>query len=314
MKKVYVLLFGMLLLTACSQNETETNSAAETSSTVEMTTQSSESSSSEQSSETSTQSTEESTEESRNEEENENYPYAVNLADFTQESLPDDKKTYQRDFTTNQENLPKEVSINMKDSDDFDKAIYISPSKGEDLAYPVTITPVPTEKITLIGDDGEKRDVEVNTEVKVEEEKEDNDSLQIAGDTYYLFYNDEGTITLAARNFDENPGEKDLDNKNMVEYTQEDSSTMEDDAEEDTEESSDDESKDKAKEEKYYDAISAAWQEQQNYIDSLDDAKEKQSAQTPESAANMEARRLEIENSDDTEIIDESLKKVLDGE
>lgn len=305
MKKGYMLLFGMLLLTACSQNETETNSVAETSSTVETTTQFSESSSSEQSSETSTQSTEE----SRNEEENENYPYAVNLADFTQESLPDDKKTYQRDFTTNQENLPKEVSINMKDSDDFDKAIYISPSKGEDLAYPVTITSVPTEKITLIGDDGEKRDVEVSTEVKVEEEKENNDSLQIAGDTYYLFYNDEGTITLAARNFDENPGEEDLDSKNMVEYVQERPNSAEANEDEDTEESSEDKSEeDETKAEEYYDAINDAWQEASDYINSIDDPDVH--VQSSEAAASQEADRLKMENPEDKEVIEESFQNV----
>lgn len=146
MKKVYVLLFGVLVLSACSTNETATNSVSETSSSSETSVQSSESSSSEQTSETTTQSTEETS----SEEDKENFPYAVNLNDFTQEAVPDDKKSYQRDFTTSQDNLPSDISVNTKDSDDFEKAIYITSSEGEDLVYPVSITSVPTKKSPLL--------------------------------------------------------------------------------------------------------------------------------------------------------------------
>ncbi|GMA08125.1 hypothetical protein GCM10025886_12760 [Tetragenococcus halophilus subsp. flandriensis] len=311
MKKVYVLLFGALLLTACSQNETETNSVAESSDTVETTTQTSESSSSEQSSETSTQSTEESTEESSSEEDEEDY--AVDLDDFYQGEDPAGKPNYHQKFATSQDDLPPGINVNTNAVNDSGKELSVRLPEGESerSIYSVSTTAVPTKEITLTGDNGEKREVKVNTEVEIEKYEDHDDPLQIDGDDYYLFYNDEGTMSLATRNFNENPGEEDLDNKNMVEYVQDEPSTAEDTTEESSEDNSEE---DEAKAEEYHDAISDAWQEQQDYIDSLEDPKEKQSVQTPESAANMEARRLEMENSDDTEIINESLKKVLNGE
>ena len=314
MKKVYVLLFGVLLLTACSQNETETNSVAETSDTIETTTQSLESS------ETSTQSTEESdseqsTEESSSVGDEKDFPYAVDLDDFIGGKDPAGKTIHHQVFETNQDNLPPDVTVNIKALNNFGKEISIDLTEGEHLQYPVSITSIPTEKITLAGDNGEKRDIKVNTEVKLENHEKNDDSLQIEGDTYYLFYNDEGTMSLATRNFDENPGEEDLDNKNMVEYVQDDSSGAEDTTEEDTEESSEDNSEeDEAKAKEYYDSIKEAYDKQQDYIDSVDDPDVKQSLQTPHSAAIAESTSLEMENPDDIEIIRESAKKVVTGE
>lgn len=305
MKKGYVLLFGILLLSACSQNETETNSVAETSSTVETTTQSSESSSSEQSSEISTQSTEESTEESSSTEDEEDY--AVDLDDFYQGEDPAGKPNYRLEFATSQDDLAPNITVNTKALNNLGNEISIDFTEGEIYKYPVSITSVPTQKITLTGDNEEKRDVKVNTEVKLENYEEDDDSLQIDGDTYYLFYNDEGTISLATRNLDENPGEEDLDDKNMVEYVQDESSS----AEGTTEESSEDNSEeDEAKAEEYYDAISDARQRAVDYINSIDDPKLKGSVQGPDGATLQEAERLKKENPEDTEIIEESFQKV----
>lgn len=318
MKKVYLLLFGVLVLSACSQDETATNSVSEASGTVETSVQTSESSSSETTSETSTQSTETSSSEQTSEEtssaeDEEDFPYAVDLDDFVGGKDPAGKTIHHQIFETNQDDLPPDITVNTKALNNFGKEISIDLTGGEHLHYPVSISSVPTKKITLTGDNGEKRDVEINTEVKLENHEKNDDLLQIEGDTYYLFYNDEGTMSLAARNFDENPGEKDLDSKNMVEYVQEYPNSAEDTADEDTEETSEDNSENEEKAEEYYDSIKAAWEEQQDYIDSIDDPDIKQSVQTPESAANMEARRLEMDNSDDAEIINESLKKVLDG-
>jgi len=318
MKKVYVLLFGALLLTACSQGESVSNSTSEASDTIETSEQSSENSSSESTSETTTQTTEESTSEQKSEEsssteDEKDSPYAVDLDDFYQGEDPAGKPNYHRKFATSQDDLPPDIDVNTNAVNDSGKdlSVRLSEEESERSIYSVSTSTVPTREITLTGDNGKKRDVKVNTEVEIEKYEDHDDPLQIDGDTYYLFYNDEGTISLATRNFDENPGKEDLDDKNMVEYVQDEPSSAEDTTEESSEDNSEE---DEAKAEEYYDAISDAWQEQQDYIDSLDDPKEKQSVQTPESAANMEARRLEMESSDDTEIINENLKKVLNGE
>lgn len=71
---------------------------------------------------------------------------------------------------------------------------------------------------------------------------------------------------------------------------------------------------DEAKEEKYYRLIKKAWQEQKDYVDSITDAKVKQSVQTPFAAANAKSNQLEMENSADTELITTSLNKVLNGQ
>ena len=67
-------------------------------------------------------------------------------------------------------------------------------------------------------------------------------------------------------------------------------------------------------EDKYYSIIKEAWTKQKDYIDSIDDPKVKQSLQTPQSAAIMESDRLLIEHPEDSETINKSLKRVLNGE
>lgn len=67
-------------------------------------------------------------------------------------------------------------------------------------------------------------------------------------------------------------------------------------------------------EDEYYIIIKEAWQKQKDYIDSIDDPKEKQSVQTSQSAAIMESNRLLIEHPEDSEAIEASLKKVINGE
>lgn len=67
-------------------------------------------------------------------------------------------------------------------------------------------------------------------------------------------------------------------------------------------------------EDEYYIIIKEAWQKQKDYIDSIDDPKEKQSVQTSHSAAIMESNRLLIEHPEDSEAIEASLKRVINGE
>jgi hypothetical protein len=64
----------------------------------------------------------------------------------------------------------------------------------------------------------------------------------------------------------------------------------------------------------YYIIIKEAWQRQKEYIDSIDDSTIKQSIQTPESAAIMESNGLLIKHPEESETIDASLKRVLNGE
>lgn len=67
-------------------------------------------------------------------------------------------------------------------------------------------------------------------------------------------------------------------------------------------------------EEEYYKLIKEAKQRQQDYIDSIDDPKVKQSVQTSYSAAVAESSALYIKYPDDTDTIDAALKRVLSGE
>lgn len=69
-----------------------------------------------------------------------------------------------------------------------------------------------------------------------------------------------------------------------------------------------------ATEDEYYIIIKEAWQRQKDYIDSIDDPKVKQSVQTSQSAAIMESTGLLIEHPEDSEAIEASLERVLNGE
>ena len=67
-------------------------------------------------------------------------------------------------------------------------------------------------------------------------------------------------------------------------------------------------------EEEYYIIIKEAKQRQQDYIDSIDDPKVKQSVQTSFSAAIAESTSLYIKYPTDISTIDKALKRVLNGE
>lgn len=83
---------------------------------------------------------------------------------------------------------------------------------------------------------------------------------------------------------------------------------------ENTQQSSQQDVKQGLTEEEYYMIIKEAKQRQQDYIDSIDDPKVKQSVQTPYSAAIAESTALYIKYPDDTDTIDAALKRVLNGE
>lgn len=73
-------------------------------------------------------------------------------------------------------------------------------------------------------------------------------------------------------------------------------------------------SNEESTEDKYFIIIKEAWQRQKDYINSIDDPKVKQSVQTTQSAAIMEATGLLMEYPEDSEAINASLKRVLNGE
>ena len=70
----------------------------------------------------------------------------------------------------------------------------------------------------------------------------------------------------------------------------------------------------KLTEEEYYLLIKEAKQRQQDYVNSIDDPKIKQSVQTPYSAAIAESSSLYIKYPTDIPTIDKALKRVLNGE
>lgn len=301
MKKVSILLFSVLALSACSQSKTDSSSTDKSSETTAISTTVVQSSSQQTSTVQSS-----SSQQTSSDTQDESVSYAVNLDDFTQElTLQDGSKQtiYHLEFESKQKDQPATILLDTKALNYTGNVLYITTTAGDELFYPVSIVEEPTKTITVTNDAGEKREVKVNTVVKVATPEDSSDPLQIVGDTYFLFYNNQGTISLATRNFAENAVGTALDTTNLVEYLQEDSTAetpatpAESDVDSDT----------------YYDSILAAWQRQHDYIVSIEDDAVKQSVQTSHSAAIFEANRLQMEHPEDAAIINESLHKVLEG-
>lgn len=311
MKKISVLLFSVLALAACSQSKTDSSSSDKSSETTATSTTVVQSSSSQQmsvmqSSSQQTSTVQSSSQQTSSDIQEESVSYAVNLDDFTQElTLQDGSKQtiHHLEFESKQKNQPTAIVLNTKDLNNTGNGLYITTTGGDELFYPVSIVEEPTKTITVTNDAGEKREVKVNTVVKVATPEDSSDPLQIVGDTYFLFYNNQGTISLATRNFAENTVGTALDTTNLVEYLQESSTAEEPTTPAESEVDSD----------TYYDSILAAWQRQHDYIVSIEDDAVKQSVQTSHSAAIFEANRLQMEHPEDAAIINESLHKVLEG-
>lgn len=302
MKKISVLLFSVLALAACSQSKTDSSSSDKSSETTATSTTVVQSSSSQQMSVAQSSSSQQTSSDIQEE----SVSYAVNLDDFTQElTLQDGSKQtiYHLKFESKQKNQPTAIVLNTKDLNNTGNGLYITTTGGDELFYPVSIAEEPTKIITVTNDAGEKREVKVNTVVKVATPEDSSDPLQIVDDTYFLFYNNQGTISLATRNFAENTVGTALDTTNLVEYLQESSTAEEPTTPAESEVDSD----------TYYDSILAAWQRQHDYIVSIEDDAVKQSVQTSHSAAIFEANRLQMEHPEDAAIINESLHKVLEG-
>lgn len=299
MKNGVILLFSVLALAACSQSKTTDSSSTVTVYSSETTTTSTTVVPSSSAQQTSSEYQEKA--------EDPALSYAVNLADFTQEITLSDgtKQTVNHlTFKSKQKNQPTTITLDIKDLNNYGKALYLTTTGGDEVFYPVAIADEPTKRITVTNDAGAKRDIKVNTVVRVAALEDSSDPMEIVGDTYFLFYNDQGTISLATRNFSENTAGTPLDTTNLVEYLPGDATA---------ETPSSTPVADYPDSETYYDAIRAAWQQQQDYIDSIDDDAVKQSVQTSHSAAIFEANRLEMEHPEDADLINESLQKVLSG-
>ena len=302
MKKVSVLLFSVLALAACSQSKADSSSTDKSSETTATSTTVVQSSSSQQMSVAQSSSSQQTSSDIQEE----SVSYAVNLDDFTQElTLQDGSKQtiYHLKFESKQKNQPTVIVLNTKDLNNTGNGLYITTTGGEELFYPVSIAEEPTKTITVTNDAGKNREVKVNTVVKVATPEDSSDPLQIVDDTYFLFYNNQGTISLATRNFAENTVGTALDTTNLAEYLQEGSTAEEPTTPAESEVDSD----------TYYDSILAAWQRQHDYIVSIEDDAVKQFVQTSHSAAIFEANRLQMEHPEDAAIINESLHKVLEG-
>lgn len=316
MKKMSILLFSVLALAACSQSKTDSSSTDKSSETTATSTTVVQSSSSQQMSVAQSSSQQTSTVQSSSSQQtssdtqDESVSYAVNLDDFTQKlTLQDGSKQtiHHLEFESKQKDQPATLLINTKALNYTGNVLYISTTAGDELFYPVSIAEEPTKTITVTDDAGEKREVKVNTVVKVATPEDSSDPMQIVGDIYFLFYNNQGTISLATRNFAENAVGTTLDTTNLVEYLQEGSTTETPTTPAESNESEVDS-------DTYYDSILAAWQRQHDYIVSIEDDAVKQSVQTSHSAAIFEANRLQMEHPEDAAIINESLQKVLAGE
>lgn len=119
------------------------------------------------------------------------------------------------------------------------------------------------------------------------------------------------TISPSVENAVENKQEDDNVQKNTQQDTQSD---IQKDTQPDIQEETQQDATEEATEDKYYIIIKEAWQRQKDYIDSIDDPKIKQSVQTTQSAAIMESTGLLIEHPEDSEAINASLQRVLNGE
>lgn len=300
MKKLSIMLFSVLALAACSQSKTDSSStdkSAETTVTSTTVVQSS-------SQQTST--VQSSSQQTSSDTQDESVSYAVNLDDFTQElTMQDGSKhaIHHHKFESKQKDQPATILLDTKALNYTGNGLYITTTAGDELFYPVSLAEEPIKTITVTNNAGKKRQVKVNTVIKVATPEDSSDPLQIVGDTYFLFYNNQGTISLATRNFAESAVGTTLDTTNLVEYLQEGSTAEEPVTPAESEVNSD----------TYYDSILAAWQRQHDYIASIDDDAVKQSVQTSHSAAIFEATRLEMEHPEDAAIINECLQKVLNG-
>lgn len=140
----------------------------------------------------------------------------------------------------------------------------------------------------------------VSCGIKINLIEEDNSSKVSTSESFINTQDSEEESTKTKFSSDENTVEKDEDIQK----------SKQPDIQKDTQQDINQEST----EDEYYRIIKEAWQKQKDYIDYIDDPKEKQSLQTSQSAAIMESNKLLIDHPEDSESIEASLKSVINGE
>ena len=229
MKKI-VLLLSVLLLSACSNND-DTSKDSSSISTEVSTTMTSQTStklteSTSQTSESSTQTTETT--------KVEEYPYAVDLKALglvDEDGNQVDNLSDELAFYAEGMNTPLRIGIN--GTGEENPQLYLNIYGYENTAnpnlqvsYPFEIENIPTKEITIFGGPGSdehRRTVKVNTQLTLKKpeniQKADSQLSMLEGENFYLFYNDQESLSLATINFAGNVEPKDYDI--MQEYVEE---------------------------------------------------------------------------------------------
>lgn len=248
-----------------------------------------------------------------------NFPYVVNLDEWVRTIKIDDERIHQttahrflREPNTG-EYLPISIDINVEDLNPYGMGIYFNMTEEvPSIFYPVTIENTQTKEITILDNEEKTRKVFVNTEVKIQENADKEDVLNVVDDTYYLFYNNEGNISLAISNWEEDTMNDFLGSSVLLEYLLEPTDSTETEEDSYTQFEPKNNSSILNSKTEYYDLIKKAWDSQQEYINSIEDPNIKQSLQTAQSAAIMKSEELILQSPDDVEIIQETLKEVLE--
>lgn len=226
MKKLYLLVFGALLLGGCTIHDEVKRPVTVEEYIVESVPEKMESSVTNEKSET-TKSEDVS---------NEMFPFAVNIEDLIIEEDQGGPHPIELDhsvFFNHGINAPPKISVGRSSRYSLGICVniehYLEGNSGPTyiaISYPVSIENIPTKEITLFngeGIEGNKRTVKVNTRLTLHSfndfEYFNNAKPDFAGDEYYLFYNSLGTVSLATRNFAGNIGPEDINT--MMEYVQE---------------------------------------------------------------------------------------------
>ncbi len=216
MKKLGILIVSLIALTACSQNENQSEESTSDSSFSHSSTVTSETSSDLSTTESETAS--------------EEFPFVVDLNDlgFSLDSdRPQQDRTVQ--FISEGMNVPPAIEL-LQTANSPDLVLHIMGYEDgmegplvEEASFTVQVTEIPTKEIAIFSansiSDEPKRTVEVNTQLDILlTEQTDSSREQISPDQMYLFYNDQGTISLITRNFAGYVGPEDAET--MMEYVQ----------------------------------------------------------------------------------------------
>ena len=232
MKRI-VLLISVFLLSACGNNDDtskeKTNTTSQTSTEISTTSSQTSTSMTESTSQTS-----ESSPQTTETTETETYPYAVDLEELglvDEDGNQVDKLSDELAFYVEGMNTPLRISIN--GTGEESPQLYLNIYGYENTAnpnlqvsYPFEIENIPTKEITIFGGPGSdeyRRTVKVNTQLTLKKPenilKPESQLSMLEGETFYIFYNNQDSLSLATINFAGNVEPKDYDT--MQEYVEE---------------------------------------------------------------------------------------------